>query len=222
MFFNAFLWFCLETLYGGLNLQIYSDYFMQRDRDTVAATCSSSPQESTLILVFARSNSWTSVESIGCRSCTTCAPQSAPLRAAPTRRATPSQRMRAACPLTACRGCFWDSATWRCLQTLWPSWVFSVRHCSTFIEMNSASRRPQTSAQAHILTHKHFTLWLCVTHNMWHSGPSNLDCEIMFLEEFISFFHHTTSRKPHVSHVAMQIHRLSGKTSSKFWSHGQQ
>lgn len=71
------------------------------------------PQASTLTPAFATLNSWTSVGNTDCRSCTTCAPRSAPHPAAPTRRATQSRRTRAACPLTACRGCFWGSAA-RC------------------------------------------------------------------------------------------------------------
>lgn len=68
-------------------------------------------QACTLIPVCAKSNLWTSAGSTGCPSCTTCAPQSAPPPAAPTRRATPSRRTRAACPHTACRGCSWDRTT---------------------------------------------------------------------------------------------------------------
>lgn len=71
---------------------------------------SSFQQVSTLTHASATLNSWTSVGSIVCRSCTTCAPHSAPHPAAPTRRATQSQRMRTACRRTASRGSFWDSA----------------------------------------------------------------------------------------------------------------
>lgn len=76
----------------------------------------------TLTHASATLNSWTSAGSIDCRSCTTCAPHSAPHPAAPTRRATQSQRMRAACPRTASRGSFWDSP---------PRWTkpSSVCHC---------------------------------------------------------------------------------------------
>lgn len=82
-------------------------------------------QACTSIHVCARLNLWTSVESTGFPSCTTCAPQSAPLPAALTPKATQSRRTRAACPLTACRGCFWDSMTQRSLLTK-PSIVSPV------------------------------------------------------------------------------------------------
>lgn len=68
-------------------------------------------QASTLTHASATLNLWTSAGNIDCRSCTTCAPRSAPHPAAPTHRATQSRRTRAACRHTASRGCFWDSAT---------------------------------------------------------------------------------------------------------------
>lgn len=152
----------------------------------------------------ARSNLWTSVESIGCPSCTTCAPRSAPLRAAPTRRAMQSQRTRAACPLTACRGCFWDSATWRSLRTLWPSLAFfSLSLCSTFIQ------RWTWLSDFHRLLHKHtyslthtqtLMLWLYVTHKMWDSGPSYCGSENMFLESIPSLTTHHSTRVKETSY----------------------
>lgn len=80
-------------------------------------------QASTLTHVCAKSNLWTSAGSTGCPSCTTCAPQSAPLPAALTHRAMRrSRRTRAACPLTVCREFFWDSPAWK---SLWPSLALS-------------------------------------------------------------------------------------------------
>lgn len=84
-------------------------------------------QASTLTHVCAKSNLWTSAGSTGCPSCTTCAPQSAPLPAALTHRAMRrSLRTRAACPLTVCREFFWDSPAWK---SLWPSLALSVCNC---------------------------------------------------------------------------------------------
>lgn len=87
--------------------------------------------------VCARLSLWTSVESTGCPSCTTCALLSAPLPAAPTPRATPSRRTRAVCRPTACRGCFWDSTTRKenllALSPPKPS-LFSPSLCSALMQ----------------------------------------------------------------------------------------
>lgn len=68
------------------------------------------------------------MESTGYPSCTTCAPLSAPLPVAPTRRATQSLRKRTVCLLTAFRECFWDSTTkrniWSSVQT--NPWQFAI------------------------------------------------------------------------------------------------
>lgn len=80
------------------------------DYSTSTSSFFSSLQASTSTHACARSSSWTFAGSTGCRSCTTCAPQSARRRAAPTRRATPTRRTRTAFLRTACRGCCWDSA----------------------------------------------------------------------------------------------------------------
>ncbi|XP_027880103.1 leucine-rich repeat-containing protein 58 isoform X1 [Xiphophorus couchianus] len=61
----------------------------------------------TLIHACDRSNSLTSVGSTGCPSCTTCAPRSALLPAAPTLRATQSLRRRTASLQTASKGSCW-------------------------------------------------------------------------------------------------------------------
>lgn len=111
-------------------------------------------QASTLTHASATLNSWTSVGSIGCRSCTTCAPRSAPRPAAPTRRATRSQRTRAACPRTASRGSFWDSGP-AVDQT-----IFSLSLCSA--ETNLAEPK-----RLHRLSHKKTNVVaVCNTHNV--------------------------------------------------------
>lgn len=128
-------------------------------------------QASTLTHVCAKSNLWTSAGSTGCPSCTTCAPQSAPLPAALTHRAMRrSLRTRAACPLTVCREFFWDSPAWK---SLWPSLALSVCNCVQHIY----------KLLSYFYTHTQFyRQWLYATHKMWDCGPFSYGPENMYLE----------------------------------------
>lgn len=164
-------------------------------------------QASTLTHVCAKSNLWTSAGSTGCPSCTTCAPQSAPLPAALTHRAMRrSRRTRAACPLTVCREFFWDSPAWK---SLWPSLALSG--ATVF---NTSTNCCQTSTHTHTV----LTVAVCNAQNVRLRSFLLWPWKHVFGKGSIPLLttHYSTEQEYwniHIPHVATQ-------SWSKCWSYG--
>lgn len=168
------------------------------------------PQASTSIRVCAKSNLWTSVGSIGCPSCTTCAPRSAPRPAAPTLRATPSPRMRTACRLTGCRGCFWDSTPRWNLRFL-VTWIwFSDLNTNNTHTLIRFYKEPFTQSRMWGSGHLIWLTFQLTMYGFWNPLP------------LLSHVRICNTSKPLCCHVVMQIcsSRLSVMTPPKCWSRG--